>query len=552
MKTTLYRIGAFCAALFFVAITPACAGENPSAFRRIFTQNTLNAKTVITPNEAVALNKAIVITATMCRNVYPAPASDLECVKSVAQEVEKQFPGSRAAAKDTGLADVPSEYANEPLMVEVILLNAQFFGACKGSEFEKCMDRIYRAIPLTFDPHSGYISAEDLAEMRQSSTGSFSGVGMEVGGKRSAKDPLTVITPMEGSPAEKAGILAGDVIVGISKDGSESGMRSIETYANSSEAVKDIRGATGTQVRLIIERPGETTRRVFIITRGTIDTQIVKATLLSEGAKRYGVIHVRQFDGQACSKTEEAYKKLLAAAGKLDGLIVSVERDPGGYLHEAHCMLDLFLDAPSFVLMRDRDSVSPYSPCRRDMLGRVYCQGGIKTHAGDITNGLPILVMVNGGSASASEIFAAGMKHNGRAVIAGTPTFQKGSVQSIIDFPDGSAVKVTTSEYLVGTMTDWTPVQCLGVTPDIVFDRGQDPKDKDGKPFTECGLDHAIRSGGAMPNAPVKRPIQETNPALFAVSEAMLEAYKKHTAVEDAKRKKQEELLKHLEAPEKK
>ncbi len=550
MKTTLCRIFAFTAATFLLFATAACAKE-PSPFSgRTLIQNATNAGITITKEEANAIEKASVIQAVVCRNIYPAPRSDIDCVKTMATEFEKQFPEALSKAKAGGFMDLPAEF-NDPLAREVFLLNARILGACRGSEFARCVENAYRALPSAFDPHSGYMSTDEFGEMQQSRTGSFSGIGAEVGGKRSAKDPLVVINPMEGSPAEKAGLLPGDVIFGISKDGTESGMRPIESYANSTEAVKDIRGAKGTNVRLIVERPGESTRRIVVITRGVIDTPSVKATLLSEGGKRYGLIHILQFEGLSCKKTEEAYRKLLATAGKLDGLVVSVERDPGGYLHEAHCMLDLFTDASSFVLQRDRNTIRPYQPCRRNFLGLTECHGDIKPQPGDITNGLPILVMQNGGSASASEIFSAGMKHHGRAVIAGTPTFQKGSVQSIIELEDGSAVKVTTAEYLIGTMNDWTPVQCLGVTPDIVFDRDMDPKDRDGKRVTDCGLEHSIRSGGPMTNAPARQPISVANPALFAASEAMLEAYKKHAAAEDARVKKQEELIKKLRDKEK-
>ena len=544
MKTTFCRTFALAVVLFLVTVTSACAEVSRPFSGRILIQNAISAGVAITQAESSAVDKAVYIEAVVCRNIYPAPQSDLACVKTMAAEIEKQFPDAMKKAKESGFMEVPAELV-DPLSAEVYLLNARILGACRGGEFAKCMEKVYRTLPSAFDPHSGYISVEEFTEMRQSSTGSFSGIGVEVGGKKTEKDPLVVINPMEGSPGEKAGLLPGDLIVGISKDGTKEGMRSIETYATVNEAVKDIRGVKGTAVRLLVERVGEAGQREFVITRGVIDTQVVKSAILIEGNKRYGMIHGRQFDGQACVRTEEAYKK-LTATGALDGLIVSVERDPGGYLHEAHCLLDLFTDAKSFVLQRDRQSITPYQPCRRDMLGQVYCQGDIKIHPGDITNGLPILVMINGGSASASEIFSAGMKHMGRAVIAGTPTFQKGSMQTIIPLGDGSAVKVTAAEFLVGTMEDWTNVQCLGVTPDIVYERGFDPKDKDGKRITDCGLEHSIRSGGPMQNAPTRPSIKDANSAHFAESVLMLEAYKKYATKEDEKVKQQEELMKKL------
>lgn len=550
MKTNFWRASAIAATLFLALATSACAKAQTPFSADLLAQSAEVSGIEITDAEMQAIENAAGIQGVVCRNIYPAPQSDIDCVKTMAQAIEKKHPDAAQKARVYRFMEIP-DGVNDPLSIEVHLLNARILGACRGGEFAKCMETVYRTLTSAFDPHSGYLNAEEFAEMQQSSTGSFSGIGVEVGGKRSEKDPLTVLNPMEGSPGEKAGLLPGDLIFGISKDGTESGMRPIESYANTNEAVKDIRGTKGTRVRLLIERSGETARRVIVITRGTIDTQVVKATLLSEGSKRYGLIHIRQFDGQACTKTEQAYKK-LAAGGALDGLVVSVERNPGGYMHEVQCVLDLFLDAKSFVLFRDRLSIRPYQSCRTDPLGKTSCQGDTKAHPGDITNGLPILVMTDGRSASASEIFAAAMKHNGRGVLAGTPTFGKGSAQTIIPFLDGSALKLTESEYLIGLKKDWIPVQCLGVTPDIPFDRGANPLDKDGKRITDCGLEHSIRSGGPMPNAPVHRPIKEANPALFAAGEAMLEAYKKHAAKDDVKLKKQDELLKRFEKEEKK
>ena len=541
----LLSVIALCAPVSVVAAT----NDFPSG---VFIEKTARkSPTPFSEDERSALKKATAIEHEICENIYPAPKDDFECVAKMTEEVDRAFPGAKKKAEDLGLMDIPDGIFSVPLAKDIWRLNVRFIAACRGADFAKCMDKVYNTLPAAFDPHSGYMSPEENADMQQQATGSFSGIGLEVGGKVDEKDPVIAINPMEGSPAEKAGILPGDLIVGISKDGSESGMRPITSYATLNDTVKDIRGLKGTQVRLLIERPGETGQRIVVITRGDIDTQTVKFALLSEDGKRYGMIHIRSFMGQVCKKTEDAYTKLLAqAGGKLDGLIVSVERNPGGYMHEAHCTLDLFTDAKSFILQRNRTSIVPYQPCDK-FFGFERCAGGIKSYPGDITKGLPILVMVNGGSASASEIFSAGMKHMGRAVIAGTPTFGKGSAQSLIPLPDGSILKITDEEYLVGTLEDWIPVQCLGITPDIIFDRGMDPKDRDGKRVSECGLERSIRSQGPMQNAPVHKPITEANPAHYAEGERMLEAYKKFATREQEKTKKQIELLKKLEESQK-
>lgn len=531
---------------FLVGFSANAENANQSGGELTFQQETIFAKTL-------SLER------TICETVYPVPMSRLECVNKMATEIDKVFPGALKNAEDLGVVDLllnlfglPSDKISTEMMEEW-RLSARIIAACSTGNVNECTDKAYRTISSVFDPHTAYMSAEEFADMIQSSTGNISGIGAEVGGKLSKDDPLVVVNPMEGSPAERAGLLTGDLIVGISKDGSESGMRPIESYATGNDAIRDIRGPKGTQVRLLVERQGETQRRLFIITRGVIEIETVKHTLLSEGKKRYGVIAIRNFTGPSCKKTEDAYKKLVSASGgKLDGLVVSVERNWGGYLHEVNCVLDLFADAKSFVLKRSSAGIVPYEPCQKDIFGRKTCQGGTKPHPGDITKGLPILVMINGASASASEVFAAGMKHMGRAIIAGTKTFEKGSAQNIVPLYDRSAVKVTDSEFLIGTLDDWIPVQCLGVTPDIVFDRGLDPKDKNGKPVTDCALNRSIRSNGPIQNAPVHRSFKDANPAQYAAGEAMLEAYKKHAAKEDVKLKKQNELLKRFEKKEEK
>jgi carboxyl-terminal processing protease len=349
--------------------------------------------------------------------------------------------------------------------------------------------------------------------------------------KNSSTSPLTIVNIIEDTPSQRAGLLPGDIISYIG----EAGRENIPTVSlqNANDAVKLLRGVPGTLVNLKVIRKGVEKPMEFAVKRDIIKIVQIKGDLIKSGDKTYALIENRQFHDGNKNAMREKYRELLKRAeGKLSGLIIRVENNPGGLLNEAYYDIDLFLDAQSLVLTKSNDSIDVYTP-----------QGvGRERIPGDITNGLPMLVVVNGGSASAAEVFSGAMKHFGRAVIAGTSrTFGKGIVQSIYSVPGGAAVKLTSSEYYVGTKTDWTPVQCIGVEPDILFEYAGI---KTPQRSTECELSGHVGTSGPMINGPKHRPIKEANPELYKAGEVMLEAYKAYMTpkllIEEEKRKQRE------------
>lgn len=343
----------------------------------------------------------------------------------------------------------------------------------------------------------------------EDSRGAFGGLGIEIS-KKSGGAPVIIMNVIEDTPSYRVGLLSGDIISHIG----DPGKKSIPTVslANTNDAVKLLRGVPGTSVNLQIIRKGVDAPMNLTIKREIITVVQVKGDLIKSGDNTYALIENKQFGvGNKEAMRAKYFELAKRANGKLSGLIIRLENNPGGLLSEAHNNVDLFLDAQTIVLTKNNHDIEVYTPPS----GRT---------PGDITNGLPVLVVVNSGSASASEIFAGAMKHFGRAVIAGTSrTFGKGIVQSIYPAPGNGAIKLTSSEYLIGGVTDWTPVQCIGVEPDILFEY---PGVKNLPRVTECEISGHVNTGGPMLSGPTHQPIKEANPELYSAGETMLDAYK--------------------------
>jgi carboxyl-terminal processing protease len=298
---------------------------------------------------------------------------------------------------------------------------------------------IYNAIKgmlKGLDPHSSFMTPEDYKEMQVETRGVFGGIGIEIGMR---DDILTVIAPIEETPAFRAGIKAGDKIIKI-EDKFTKGMTLLD-------AVKLMRGKRGTEVTISIMRKGLKNLKPYTITRDIIKIKSVKFRELEEG---FGYIRIAQFQEKTTSEVDKALKKLGSMDGKLKGLILDLRNDPGGLLIQAVEVADKFLASGMIVYTKGR------AP-GQDMKFEAKEEG---THPD-----YPIIVLVNGGSASASEIVAGALQDQNRAIILGTQTFGKGSVQTIIPLSDGSAIKLTTSKY-------YTPsgraIQARGIEPDII------------------------------------------------------------------------------------
>ncbi len=287
------------------------------------------------------------------------------------------------------------------------------------------------------DPHSAYLTPESYKELQVDTGGSFGGLGIEI----TLRDGLlTVVSPIEDTPAYRAGVKAGDQIIKI--DGQ------LTKDMTLVEAVKKMRGPEGSKIVLSIRREGVSRFLDFSLTREIIKIQSVKSRMLEKG---YGYVRLTQFQDRTSPDLENALTRLNKENGKLEGLVLDLRNNPGGLLSQAVKVADFFLDSGMIV----------YTEGRLDNQKQKYF-----AHPGGYVD-LPLVVLVNGGSASASEIVAGAMQDHGRGVILGTQSFGKGSVQTILPLENGAALRLTTAMY-------YTPngrsIQVTGIAPDIILE----------------------------------------------------------------------------------
>jgi carboxyl-terminal processing protease len=289
----------------------------------------------------------------------------------------------------------------------------------------------------TLDPHSAFMPPNMYKEMQEETKGRFEGLGIEITVKDSV---LTVVSPIEGTPAYKAGILAGDQIVKI--DGEPTKNFTLM------DSVKRLRGPRGTKVTISILREGFTKPKDFTLVREVIPVRSVRHELLD---KNYGYIRLSQFQEKTDDEFEKAIKALQEESkGILRGLILDLRNNPGGLLDQAVKISDRFIESGLIVSVEGR---------KEDQKMKFYAHPD-----GNLAH-YPLIVLVNGGSASGAEIVAGAIQDQGRGIIVGTQTFGKGSVQTIIPLKDGSGLRLTTARY-------YTPngrsIQAKGIVPDII------------------------------------------------------------------------------------
>ncbi len=311
-----------------------------------------------------------------------------------------------------------------------------------------------RGMVSTLDPHSVFMTPDQHKELKADTEGKFGGIGLEVAFK---DDVLTAITPMEDSPAKKAGLREKDKILKIE------GVSTQEL--GFSESVKKLRGPRGTKVRLTILHEGAKEPVDVTITRDIIRIKSVKWEVLEEG---YGLIRVASFQDRTTLEFQKALKNLEkrfrqnketgSKTNGLRGLIIDLRNNPGGLLDEAVSLSDLFLKSGSIVSTRSRDQIID------------------KREASDSGEEpiFPVVILVNGGTASAAEIVSGALQDQKRATILGTQTFGKGSVQNVIEVGDGYALKLTVALYFT---PNGRSIQATGITPDVIVNaKGQTGK----------------------------------------------------------------------------
>jgi carboxyl-terminal processing protease len=337
------------------------------------------------------------------------------------------------------------------------------------------------------DPHSAYLSADEFREISISTSGKFGGLGIEV---QMQNGFVRVVAPIDDTPAYKAGLQAGDLIVRID----ETPVKGLSL----TDAVKMMRGEPGSKVNLTILREGVEQPFKVSVTRAIIQVLSVKSKLLEPG---YGYLRITQFSTETGKAVEEALTKLRKENKvALQGLILDLRNNPGGVLNASVEVSDAFLESGNIVSIKGR---LPETNKNFDAT------------AGDLLGGQPMVVLVNGGSASASEIVAGALQDQGRAVVMGEKTFGKGSVQTILPLQNNAALKLTTARY-------YTPkgrsIQAEGITPDIAIQAVKvSALTEDVEQIKEADLARRLnneqKTAPALPPAPVSAPVRtETLP----------------------------------------
>ena len=291
---------------------------------------------------------------------------------------------------------------------------------------------------LELDPHSAYLNKSDYDDLQESATGEYSGLGLEVGSERGM---IKIISPIDDTPAAKAGIKAGDLIVEV--DGVPVRGMALQ------KAIDKLRGEKGTSIELMVLREGQETPIEFTIVRDTIQFSSVRSRIIEPG---YGYVRISQFQTSSGDDFKKELLDLKQQETPLKGVIIDLRNNPGGLVPASVDISDAVLDGGTVVYTEGR---LPSSNSRYEAT------------SGDILEGIPIVVLINGGSASASEIVAGALQDHQRAAIIGTQSFGKGSVQTVIPLGDGRAVKLTTARYFT---PNGRSIQAEGIVPDIIVE----------------------------------------------------------------------------------
>ena len=348
-------------------------------------------------------------------------------------------------------------------------------------------DLVYGAIKgmlETLDPHSSFMPPTMYKEMQEETRGRFEGIGIEIEMKNGA---LTVVSPIVDTPAFKAGIQARDQIIQIEGESTKN--------LTLMESVKRLRGPKGSKVTIMIMREGFTKPQEFTLVRDVIPVRSVRYEMLE---KQYGYIRVTQFQEKTDNEFEKAMKALEEEnKGSIKGLILDLRNNPGGLLDQAVKVTDRFIESGLIVSVEGR---------REDQKIKSYAH-----HEGTI-NPYPLIVLINGGSASGAEIVAGAIQDHGRGILLGTQTFGKGSVQTIFPLKDGSGLRLTTARYFT---PNGRSIQAKGIVPDIIV-KPSPPEEEKVTPIpkfpSEKDLErHLIDVGKGPPKE--KEPAEEKEPA---------------------------------------
>lgn len=336
----------------------------------------------------------------------------------------------RVSAVDSGAYESLENFAN---ILAIVQRNY-----VKEVETDKLVDGAIKGMLESLDPHSSYLTEDSYRALQTETEGRFGGLGVEITVRNGL---LTVVSPIEDTPAARAGLQPGDQIVGIDDE--------ITEDMTLTEAVRRLRGPEDSSVTLLVRRKGEDKLLTFTLVRAVIEISSVRARLLEPG---FLYMRIAQFQDRTSNNLIDAMARHQPGDGSYKGVVLDLRNNPGGLLSQAVGVSDLFLDSGLIVYTEGRASQNK--------------QKFAATRDGSRTD-FPMVVLVNGGSASASEIVAGALQDHKRALVLGTQTFGKGSVQTILPLDDRSALRLTTAQY-------FTPkgrsIHEVGIKPDIVMD----------------------------------------------------------------------------------
>ena len=362
----------------------------------------------------------------------------------------------------SGLAAVAQEQQPEALPLEELQVFTEVFGKLKSEYIDPVDDATLLRNAIEgmlngMDPHSAFLGPEEFDDMRISTEGKFGGLGIEV----TAKDGfIRVVSPIDDTPAHAAGIMSGDIITMLDDEP----IRGISLK----DAVDRMRGKPGTKIKLTIFRQTETGPIEVTLTRAVIKVASVKGEMLEEG---FGYVRVTRFQKETAENLHAKIKEFQRSDGQpLKGLILDLRNNPGGILGGAVQISDMFLEGGEIVSTRGRRPDTDLSYMAKP---------------DDVLDDAPMVVLVNGGSASASEIVAGALQDHQRAIILGTRTFGKGSVQTVIPMNNGGALKLTIARYYTPSNRS---IQAKGIVPDIVAEQKEVTVAENSRSFGEADL----------------------------------------------------------------
>jgi len=406
---------------------------------------------------------------------------------------------------ESAAAETPSPMParDMPLPLDEVRIFAQVLNQIRNAYVEEIDDKTLlenaiKGMLAGIDPHSTYLAADDYESLQESTTGEFGGLGIEVGIENGF---IKIIAPMDDSPAARAGIQAGDLIIKLD----DTPARDV-TLGDTSDL---LRGEPGTSITLTVLREGTNEPLEIVVTREIIKARSIRNYSLEPG---YGYIRIAQFAANTADEVVAALDKFHEESTPLRGLILDLRNNPGGVLQAGVGVVDAFMTEGLIVYTEGRVENADLR---------------FEATPNDPSKGVPLVVLINGGSASASEIVAGALQDHGRAIIMGTQSFGKGSVQTVLPLTNDRAIKLTTSLY-------YTPngrsIQARGITPDIKIDRGQVTKIPDSiAAYREADLTRHLETDAA--DKPATENAQPPAAKNESVAEVLVNDYQLNEAL---------------------